>query len=269
MIGRDTGHAYLDRGRPVLALAHRGGALHPDLLGLENTDVAFAHAVSLGYVYLETDVHATSDGVVVAFHDDHLDRVTDMSGAIAEHTYEEVSRARIDGRARVPTLEALLRAFPRAHFNIDIKATSAVEPLARVIEESRAHDRVLVSAFSRKRLMSFRRLTGGRVITGATPIEVAAFRLLPSGRLAQRLCGRWVTALQVPHRRGPLKVVTPGFVRRAHAAGVHVHVWTVDDPSEMRELLDRGVDGLVTDRTDVLKETLLQLGLWKDQQWAT
>lgn len=267
MIGRDTGYPYLDDGRPVLALAHRGGALHPDLLGLENTEVAFAHALQLGYVYLETDVHATKDGVLVAFHDTHLDRVTDMVGAVGDLTWSEVSRARIGGRASVPRMEDLLEAFPHARFNIDLKSDGAVEPLVQVLERCRAWHRVMVGSFSPRRLAEFRRASGGRVPTSAHPFEVVAYRLLPTGWLA-----RWVTrgrpaALQVPHRRGPLRVVTPGFVRRAHAAGLHVHVWTVNEVREMKELLDRGVDGLVTDRTDTLKELLIEQGLWKDHTW--
>ncbi|MBE7324475.1 glycerophosphodiester phosphodiesterase [Nocardioides sp. Y6] len=264
VIGRDTGHPYLDLGRPVLAFAHRGGARHPDIVGLENTEAAFAHAVSLGYVYLETDVHATSDGELLAFHDDVLDRVTDRLGEIAAQTYADVSLARIGGQGRIPRLKELLEAFPQARFNIDIKSQGAVEPLVRVIAECRAWDRVLVGSFSRERLMAFRRAVKGRVPTSASPAEVAAFRLLPSAALARRVTGGHVAALQVPHRRGWIKVVTPGFVRRAHRAGVHVHVWTIDDPAEMRELLDRGVDGIVTDRTDILKDTLQRHGLWRD-----
>lgn len=264
VIGRDTGHPYLDLGRPFLAFAHRGGALHPDIVGLENTEAAFAHAVSLGYAYLETDVHVTSDGELLAFHDAVLDRVTDRLGEIAAQTYADVSQARIGGRGRIPTLRELLKAFPAARFNVDVKARDAVEPLVAVIEECRAWDRVLVGSFSRERLMAFRRAAKGRVPTSASPVEVAAFRLLPSGRLARWITGGHVAALQVPHRRGPLRVVTPGLVRRAHRAGVHVHVWTIDDPVEMRELLDRGVDGIVTDRTDLLKDTLIEHGLWKE-----
>ncbi|QCX27567.1 glycerophosphodiester phosphodiesterase [Nocardioides jishulii] len=264
MIGRDTGYAYLDDGRPVLAFAHRGGALHPDIPGLENTAVAFAHAVALGYTYLETDVHVTSDGVVLAFHDDVLDRVTDRVGPVNAHTHAEVSEARIGAHGRIPTLRELLDAFPGARFNIDIKARDAVEPLMALIDECDAWDRVLVGSFSGRRLNAFRALARGRVATSAHPLEVAAFRLLPSGRLARWVTRGQVAALQVPHHRGWIRVVTPGFVRRAHAAGAHVHVWTIDDPEEMEELLDRGVDGLVTDRTDILKEVLLRRGLWRE-----
>lgn len=256
---------YLRDPAPVLAFAHRGGALHPDITGLENTVRAFRHATSLGYRYLETDVHVTSDGELLAFHDEVLERVTDRQGVVAESTIEFLRDALIGGREAIPTLGELFDEFPAARFNIDIKAPGAVVPLAEFIERRAAWDRVMVGSFSPGRLREFRRLTGGRVATSAHPWEVVAYRLLPSAGLAKLVTRGHPAALQVPHHRGRLRVVTPGLVRRAHAAGVQVHVWTVDDPHEMHELLDRGVDGLMTDRTDILKQTLHQRGLWKDE----
>jgi glycerophosphoryl diester phosphodiesterase len=134
-------------------------------------------------------------------------------------------------------------------------------PLAAFVAARGLQDRVLVGSFSRSRLSDFRRLAGPRVPTSASPAEVAAYVVLP-GRLARRLAPH-VAALQVPHRVGPVPITTSRLVRRAHAAGVHVHVWTVDDPAEMRLLLDRGVDGLMTDRTDVLASVLQERGLWR------
>lgn len=259
--GRATGWAAPGG---VLAFAHRGGSYHPEIEGLENTLAAFRHAVALGYDYLETDVHVTSDGVLLAFHDTVLDRVTDQEGAIGELTFEEVRRALVGGREQVPTLAQLFEEFPEARFNIDLKSDGAAAALAAFLAERAAWDRVLVGSFGRRRLREFRRLTGGRVPTSATPLDVVLFRFLPSGRLADRLTGRTVAALQIPHRRGRLTVATRGLVRRAHAAGLPVHVWTVDDPDEIRELLDRGVDGIFTDRTDVLKDVLTERGDWRD-----
>ncbi len=261
-----TGFAYLDDAldQPgcAMAFAHRGGAYHPEIEGLENTLVAFRHAVALGYDYLETDVHVTRDGELLAFHDDVLDRVTDKVGAIADLDLVDVRAARVGGREQVPTLAELVDTFPDARFNIDIKSEGAVVALARFIEERDLWDRVLVGSFSPARIRLFRRLTGGRVPTAAHPWEILAFLLVPSARLAARLGGSDFAAFQVPHRRHGIRVVTPGLVRRAHAAGRHVHVWTVDDPDEMTELLDRGVDGLFTDRTDLLKDVLVARGQW-------
>jgi glycerophosphoryl diester phosphodiesterase len=260
-----TGFPYLDRpvaDGAVLAFAHRGGAYHPELEGLENTLAAFRHAAALGYEYLETDVHVTSDGVLLAFHDAVLDRVTDREGEIAGTTYAEVRNALVGGREAVPTLAELFDAFPAARFNIDLKSESAVAALADFVRERDAWDRVLVGSFSGRRTARFRRLTGGRVPTSATPAEIVAFRLLPSARLAARLSR--CAALQIPHRRGRLVVATAGLVRRAHAAGRHVHVWTIDDEAEMDLLLDRGVDGIFTDRTDILRSVLTRRGQWRE-----
>jgi glycerophosphoryl diester phosphodiesterase len=252
---------YLDSPRP-LAFAHRGGAYHPDIEGLENTLAAFAHAVDLGYTYLETDVHVTSDGVLLAFHDTVLDRVTDRTGTIAGSTWAEVQEALIGGAERVPTLAALFDAFPEARFNIDLKSDGAVEALAVFIEEREAWHRVLVGSFSGRRMRAFRRRTRGRVATSAGPLEVVAFVVSPSARLARLMTRGRPVALQVPHRWGRVTVASGGLVRRAHAVGLQVHVWTIDDPIEMNTLLDRGVDGIMTDRTDILRDVLRARGQW-------
>lgn len=257
-----TGYPYLDQApETVIAMAHRGGAGHADLLGLENTRHAFEHAVALGYRYLETDVHASSDGVLFAFHDPLLDRVTGSTGELAALVSADVALARIADVHAIPTLEELLAAFPDALFNIDLKSEASVAALAALLERTGSVDRVCVGSFSHARLRRFRRLTRNQVATSASPVEVALFRVLPA-RLARLLTRGAVRALQVPRRRGRLVVVTAGLVRRAHAAGAQVHVWTVDDPAEMAELLDLGVDGLITDRTDLLKEVLVDRGTW-------
>ncbi len=254
-----TGFPFLDDAGPVLAFAHRGGATHPDLLGRENTMVAFRHAVALGYRYLETDVHLTRDGVLVAFHDLQLERVTDGVGRVEDLDSTTLAGVRVAGEP-VPTLAELVDAFPGARFNLDLKADAAVEPLAAFVRERALSDRVLVGSFSLRRLRRFRRLAGPRVPTGASPAEVAAYVVLP-GRLARALAPH-TAALQVPHRVGPVTVASARLLRRARASGVHVHVWTVDDPAEMTQLLDRGVDGLMTDRTDILASVLRNRGLW-------
>lgn len=261
---RQPAWEYLHTGG-VLAFAHRGGAYHPELEGLENTLAAFRHASELGYDYLETDVHVTRDGVLLAFHDTVLDRVTDRVGAVGELDLVEIREARIAGREQVPTLAELVDTFPEGRFNIDIKSHGAVSALADFVNEREMWDRVLVGSFAPSRIREFRRLTGGRAPTAAHLWEILAFRFSPSAGLARRLVGADFAAFQVPHRRGRLTVATPGLVRRAHAAGHHVHVWTIDDPEEMHELLDRGVDGIFTDRTDLLKDVLIARGQWRSR----
>jgi glycerophosphoryl diester phosphodiesterase len=264
-----TGFPYLDvildeddgSTRRVLAFAHRGGAFHPELEGLENTLAAFRHAVDLGYRYLEADAHATRDGVLLAFHDAVLDRVTGHQGSVAELTRADVSAALIGGRDQIPTMAALLEEFPDARFNIDLKSDRAVAPLAALVHATGAYDRVCVGSFSTRRIRRFRRLVGARVATAADPVEVAAYRFGPAS-LTGLLRRSPAAALQVPRRHRGVPVLTPRLVERVHAAGKHVHVWTVDDPAEMQELIDLGVDGIFTDRTDLLREVLVARGLW-------
>jgi glycerophosphoryl diester phosphodiesterase len=260
-----TGFAYLDAGldRPgtVLAFAHRGGAFHPEIEGLENSLAAFAHAVALGYRYLETNVHATRDGVLLAFHDRVLDRVTGVTGSVAKVSYADVRSARIGGREEIPTFASLLEEFPDARFNVDLKSSGAVAPLADLVRRTNAHDRVCVGSFSASRLGAFRKLLDRPVATVCGPPAVAGLRFAPTRAVAARLRGPGVV-LQVPHRRGRVTVVTGELVSRAHALGLPVHVWTVDDPEEMHQLLDLGVDGLMTDRTDLLREVLTARGQW-------
>ncbi len=247
---------FLDWPGP-LAFAHRGGASEAP----ENTMPAFAHAVSLGYRYLETDVHTTSDGVLVAFHDDRLDRVTDGRGRIADLSWSEVQRARVDGREPIPLLEDLLGAWPEVRVNIDPKHDAAVEPLVDVLRRTGAVDRVCIGAFSDRRLDRVRALVGPTLCTSMGPRQVALL-----SALARRGAGRGgrlaAPCAQVPPRAGKVAVVTPRFLEAAHRRGVQVHVWTVDDPVEMARLLDLGVDGLMTDRPQVLKDVLQARGEW-------
>ena len=246
--------AFLDHAGP-LAFAHRGGAGDWP----ENTMPAFEHAVGLGYRYLETDVHATADGVLLAFHDDRLDRVTDRTGEIAALPFSVVAEARVDGREPIPLLEDLLGAFPDARVNIDPKHDDSVEPLIEVLERTAAVDRVCIGAFSDARLRTLRARLGPGLCTSMGPKEVARLRLdAISGRVHPTPTG----CVQIPESFRGVTVTNAAVVRAAHRAGLQVHVWTVDDPAAMHRLLDLGVDGLMTDRPAALKEVLTARSQW-------
>ena len=219
---------------------------------------AFEHAVRLGYRYLETDAHATSDGVVVAFHDGVLDRVTDRSGVIAALPWDTVRQARL-GDEPIPLMEELLTTWPDVRVNIDLKHEATVVPLVDVIERTATHDRVCVASFSGKRLDRFRQLTGGRVCTAIGPLDITRLRAVGYGLPTGPFAG---ACAQVPVRQGPVLIVDRRFVAGAHRRGLPVHVWTIDDPGEMERLLDLGVDGIMTDRPSVLKEVLVRRGQW-------
>ncbi len=247
-----------------IPMAHRGGSLIAENLGIENTRSAFENAVALGYTYLETDVHATGDGELVAFHDPDLSRVTDTAGLIAELSFREVRSVRVGGREVVPTLDELLESFPHARFNIDLKSPGAVPLLARALSRHNAGARVCVGSFSESRLRNFRRLMP-RVTTAATTSEIL---LMVAGRVSRRVPGIDVV-FQVPitHTKGPisLKLVTPKTVAAVHTKGRKIHVWTIDDKDTMHQLIDLGVDGVITDRPDLLKAVLQSRGMWSTQ----
>lgn len=252
---RNAAFPFLDWPGPI-PFAHRGGASEAP----ENTMPAFEHAVGLGYRYLETDVHATADGELVAFHDDRLDRVTDGVGVVAELPWSTVREARVDGREPIPRFEDLLGAWPDVRINVDPKTDAAVEPLAEVLLRTNAVDRVCVGAFSDRRLARLQQLVGSALCASMGPRQVArlvaASRRLPGGTNLTAPCA------QVPVNQGPLPLVTAGFVETAHRRGVQVHVWTIDDRTEMARLLDLGVDGIMTDRPQVLKDLLVERGEW-------
>ena len=248
---------FLENDGP-LAFAHRGGAAD----GLENSMAAFERAVDLGYRYLETDVHATADGVLLAFHDHTLDRVTDRVGRVARLPWDTVGQARIGGAEPIPRLEDLLGSWPDVRVNVDVKEVSAVAPLARVLARTGAVDRVCVASFASSRLAAVRAAVGPRLCTSLASRGVARLRAAAVHPAAYRLAPRGVPCAQVPDRVGPLRVVTPGLVAAAHERGQQVHVWTVDEPGEMHRLLDLGVDGLMTDQLVTLRDVLRARGHW-------
>ncbi|MDN4474314.1 glycerophosphodiester phosphodiesterase family protein [Demequina sp. SYSU T00192] len=249
-------HPYFDV--PFAALAHRGFSRD----GLENSMTAFQSAVDLGFSYVETDGHGTADGVAVALHDSSLDRTTDAAGEVSELPWSHVKEARIGGVEPVPLLEDVLGTWPELRVNIDVKAESGIVPIAEAIERTGAHDRVCVASFSAAR----RQATVGRlsrpVATSAGTSEAARFfvgGLLGLGTLRAL---EDVHGLQIPWRVGVVPVLTERHVRLAHDAGRVVHVWTVNNRAEMESLLDAGVDGIVSDRADLLREVLEARGLW-------
>ncbi|NEA49568.1 glycerophosphodiester phosphodiesterase [Streptomyces sp. SID10815] len=248
-------HPYLDHPGPI-PFAHRGGAAD----GLENTVAQFRRAVALGYRYIETDVHATADGRLVAFHDATLDRVTDGAGRIADLPWAEVARARVAGREPVPLFEELLETFPEVRWNVDVKAEPALRPLLEAIERRDAFARVCVGSFSEARVVRAQRLAGPRLATSYGTRGVLGLRLRSWGLSAA--LRRSAVAAQVPVAQSGVPVVDRLFVRAAHARGLQVHVWTINEPERMHRLLDLGVDGIMTDHIDTLRAVMRERGVW-------
>ncbi|UUT35424.1 glycerophosphodiester phosphodiesterase family protein [Microbacterium elymi] len=239
-------------------LAHRGlvtaaAAAHGVA---ENSFAAVAEAHAAGAAYVESDCHLTADGVVVLFHDADLGRVTGDPRPIADVASAELEDLMAD-RGGLITLAQALDAFPTLRFNFDVKAAPAAAPAGRIVAPHA--DRVLLTSFSdsrRRAALAAAHAAGGSPATSAgssTLARVLAGAAAHSGRVLDRVL-RGIDALQVPERRGALKIVTRGLLEAAHRRDVEVHVWTVNDPADMRRLLDLGVDGLVTDRADLALE---------------
>jgi glycerophosphoryl diester phosphodiesterase len=221
---------------------------------------AFAHAISLGYRYLETDTQITADGVLLAFHDDDLQRTTGRPGKISALPYREVATARVGGSEPIPLLEDVLGTWPEARVNLEAKSDTAVGPLNDVIRRARAIDRVCIGSFHGRRIRRARQDLGPGLCTSTGPLETFRWRIassLPRQPLMPR-----VPCAQVSVSYWGVPLVTARTVRAAHAAGMQVHVWTIDDADEMRRLLDIGVDGIMTDRLAVLKDVLAERGQW-------
>jgi glycerophosphoryl diester phosphodiesterase len=258
-------YEFLDHPGPI-PFAHRGGAQG----GLENSMPAFQRAVDLGFRYLETDVHATADGVLVVFHDHTLDRATHSRGTIARMPYDEVARARIGGVEPIPRLEDVLGSWPQARVNIDIKESHAIGPLIEALRRTNAWRRVCITSFSTRRLTQLRArlplFTEQDVCTSLGPRGVMALRAKsyggPLDKLV-RLAATGVACAQVPHSLGRMPFVSESFVEQAHALGLKVHAWTVNDPADMDHLLDLGVDGIMTDNLTALRAVMTARGQWR------
>ncbi len=218
---------------------------------------AFANAIELGYQYLETDVHRTADGVLVAFHDSELERVSGLPGVIGDYDWEQLSEVRLDGEHGIPRLSDLLEQFPDARFNIDPKADDAVDPLIAIIDQFDAVERVCIGSFSDQRIARVQKALGPRLCTSPGPRGVV--KVIVSALLGGRFSVPY-GCVQIPTRMGPVPLDSPGLIRRIQAMGLQVHYWTINDADQMSLLLDRGADAIITDEVQTLKQVLAARG---------
>jgi glycerophosphoryl diester phosphodiesterase len=237
----------------VIAWAHRGGALLPENIGIENTLRAFRNAVDLGYTYLETDVHASRDGVLYAFHDANLLRMTGRAARISELSSTELDALQVDGREPLPRITDLLEEFPNCFFSIDVKADDAVDLAIEQFTQLGVIDRLMIGAFDHRRI---RRLRAGMpgVVSALSRREIAT--MLAGGRVPPRTCA------SVPVSSRGVRVITPRFLARARRRSIPVYAWTIDAAPEMTRLLDAGVDGIMADQIDDLRDVLVARGQW-------
>lgn len=251
-------------GQP-LVFAHRGGGDEVS----ENSMAAFHAMRELGVRHIETDVHLTKDGYVVVHHDDNVDRTYDGHGRVEDLIWSDIQHMRNSAGERMPLLEEVLEEHPDLWFNIDAKTDAVVDPLLQILDARGDFNRVMLASFSEKRLQKIRRKARGKVSTSLGMSAVA--RLLGAAKTATHP-GSWhipgphmgVRAVQVPHTQGPLTVVDRRFVAAAHTLGLAVHVWTINDIDQMNELIDLGVDGIITDQPSLAKELFQQRQIWQE-----
>lgn len=251
-----SNHPFFDHG-PPFALAHQGGGDEET----ENSMSSFANAAELGYRYLDIDLQVTNDGVLVAHHDDTLDRLTDLTGTVAERSWAELSEARLPNGEQLARFEDLLEAHPDARWNIEVKSEEATEPVVSMVRSRGIDRRVCLNAFSDKRMRKIRKAAAGLDPAYSTPIiptlwlKVTSYlSFLPFRTSAQ--------VTQAPVKDRGIPVLDERFVRRAHDVGLLTIVWTIDEADEMRRLLDIGVDGILTDAPTTLKSVLEERGTW-------
>lgn len=249
----------------VLVFAHQGG----EEVWPSNTMLAFENSAALGADVLDTDMHITKDGVLVLMHDQTVDRTTDGSGAIRDLMLAEIKKLdaaytfSLDDGATypyrgqghtVPTLEELFQTFPDKRFGIEIKQTPSevAVPFCALIRQYGMEDQVLVSSFRQANMDAFR-AECPEVATSATEDEVRIFFILNTLRLTAAYSPNY-HSLQVPEAASGLQLLTPHFVQGAHSRGLAVQPWTINDPGDMQRLIAMGVDGLNTDRPDLMTD---------------
>lgn len=244
------------------AVSHRGYS--PPDENWENTAAAFSAAIELGYTTMETDLHATADGVLVAFHDSTLDRVANVRGKIAHFTWQELQQIRVGKSQKIPRFVDLLRKWPQINWHLDIKAPEVAQPLAEIIKKNAWHDRVLVSSFSETRRRRFARKLDTPALAAPGAGRLAAIAIAQfAGPLSSKLFSlarHSVTALSLPHDTPG--VFTPRLIQLAHEANMDVYVWTPNKRADINRVIDMGADGIITDEAPLLREIMQARGLW-------
>ncbi|MCY4099654.1 MAG: glycerophosphodiester phosphodiesterase [Rhodobacteraceae bacterium] len=240
-----------------LPIAHRGySANYP-----ENTMAAFSAAVDLGYKCLETDVHATADGRLVAFHDPDLNRVASVEGRIDTMKWDDLKKIKVKGKEPIPLFEEVLSSWPDTRFIIDPKEDSATKPLYDVLVANDAWDRVCVGSFSDQRLAWIRSEAGSKLCTSMGPREVFRLRLnswgIPLGRFG-------ANCVQAPLRDKGVRILDRSFINKAHSYGFPVQAWTINDVETMGKLLDLGIDAIMSDEAELMKKFFQKRGIWWD-----
>ena len=240
-------HSYLDH--PACSIfAHRGGSIE----SYENTIESFNYAVDLGCEYIETDVQLSSDGVPYIFHDDDLNRFIGKKLRFNDLNSNELNQIKLFDRFSIPTLKECMEAFPNTKFNIDLKTNEVMEPAMKYLHSINAHSRVCIASFSDQRL-DFVKKNYPKFCRSMGPSEILSLKLHSLGLkkfLPEADC------VQIPIYKYGIKLATKKLIETAHRLNLKVHVWTINDAAKMDKLIDLGVDGIITDKPNLLKERI-------------
>jgi glycerophosphoryl diester phosphodiesterase len=215
--------------------------------------------LAAGADIIETDIQATKDGIAVLFHDEDLERLIGKTAKISDLDWSELAQVELPGNTRIPTLRQTLSELPTTKFNIDVKAENAINNLIEVVEELKAHDRVLVSSFSNKRRQEALKGFSKPVATSGSASVVLRVWLYSVLGMPQRLIEKTLAgigALQIPRRMSILQLDSPRFANNVLATGTQLHYWTINDPEEILELASLGASGIVTDVPELAVQTL-------------
>ena len=234
---------------------HRGG----DEVETENTIEAFKYSSDLGFVFIETDVQATKDGHVVIFHDATLKRMAGVNKSIKELTLKEVNEIDLLDGGKIPLLTEALETFPDLRFNIDIKTEDALEETIRIIKQMNFLDKTCLASFSSSRLKRIKHLAGPEVCISSGQMDI--FKMMCQS-VGIGLKATMSQCAQIPLKQWGVPVLTRKFIEIAKKQNKLVHVWTIDNKDQMFELIEFGVDGLMTDKPSVLKEAMVEKGLF-------
>ena len=216
---------------------------------LENTIEAFQSAVSLGYLYLETDLRETSDGKIITFHDPNLKRITGANITISETKFSDIRMRRLPSREIIPTIDELLEEFPDSFFNMDLKVNQIEEKVLKKINSHNALERVCLGSFNSKTIKKINSLEP-KILTSMGISQVIMYKFFQKKNLSK--------LIQIPTHWKGIKVITKKFIDRLHNDGLKVHVWTINKEKEMQSLIDLGVDGIMTDNASGLIKVMKQ-----------
>jgi len=238
-----------------LAFAHRGA----NMVAPENTFAAFRAALDMGFRILETDIQASRDGTLYAFHDKNAARLTGDARRFEALTDRQIDALRVRRNHRVPKLGDLLEEFADAYFNLDAKTPAAAHLLAPLLTKASAQHRVCIGSFNDRRISQILRVLPETVCHSVGIANAVRFYLGAKVGLGQRIGAGCV---QLPMTFKGLDLITPRAIGYAHANGLKVHVWTLNEPAEIDRALDMGVDGVMSDDCGALKKVLIKRGQW-------